>query len=140
MAKRDPLLAVDTKALSRSSSVHKITPGFAHLITPEHKRQIEEYVGVRMPRLIPGGKAPREMRKLAKSILTRSHGVVCSSMMALSTAIIAMKGNAEFDNESHELSLMQAVLRYSEQNQVPPSVVMQLIADEEIGVDDTKPS
>jgi hypothetical protein len=139
MAKRDPLATGAEKALSKGSSVHKITPGFAHLLTPEHKRQIEEYVGGRMPTLVPGGKAPREMRKLAKSILQRSHGVVCSSMMALSTAITAMKANGGFDDESHELTLMQAVLRYSEQNQVPPSVVMQLIADDELGVDEARP-
>lgn len=137
VAKRDR----ETARAKTSSSLHKITPGFAHLLTPEHKKKVEDFVRGRMTTLVPGAKPSIEMRRLAREILHRSHGVVVSSQMALSTAIIAMRANGDFDEESAELSLMQAVLRYSEQNQVPPSFVMQLIADEEIGpVDEaTKP-
>lgn len=126
MAKRDRTTQ-SAKSL-QPSALHKITPGFAHLLTPEHKKEVEDFVS-----LVPGAKAPREMRRLAKEILHRSHGVVVSSMMALSTAIIAMRANGDFDDESAELTLLQAVLRYSEKNQVPPNIVMQLIADDEIG-------
>ncbi len=83
-----------------------------------------------MPTLLSGPRAPIEVRSLARQILRRSR-VVVSSTIALSTAIVAMRGHSDFGGDSMELGLLQAVLRYSEQHQVPPKVVMQLIADDE---------
>jgi len=84
-----------------------------------------------MPGLLASPRAPVEVRSIARSILGRSRGVVVSSSMALSTAIVAMRTSGDFSNDSLELGLLQAVLRYSEQHQVPPKVVMELIASED---------
>jgi hypothetical protein len=103
-----------------------------HLIEPRHSRQhVFQWVSHKMPGLLAGPRAPVEVRSLARNILVRSRGVVVSSTMALSTAIVAMRGNGDFSNDSLELGLLQAVLRYSEQHQVPPRVVMELIAEDE---------
>jgi hypothetical protein len=98
----------------------------APLLLSEHRSRLLELVAARTPPLVKDHESPLRVRRMAREILTKSRGVVVSSTMALSTAIGAMK-----DADSMEATLLQTVLRYSEQYQVPPMEVMQLIADDD---------
>ena len=77
------------------------------------------------------GHVPDRVRETARKIVSKSRGVVVSSTIALSAAIMALKGSSDFGDESIELSLLKAVLRYSEQYQVPPMMVMSLFLDDD---------
>src|SRR4051812_698785 len=97
----------------------------------ENRSHLFEWVSTRAPTLMAGRNAPLRVRNMAREILHKTRGVVVSSTMALSTAIVAMRDSGDFGEESMEVSLLQAVLRYSEQYQVPPASVMALIAESE---------
>lgn len=82
---------------------------------------------------------PGHIQVLARGILERSHGVVVSSTMALSAAIVALRESGDFGCDSPELALLESVLRYSEEQQVPPKVVMATLAGgDEDGRDDER--
>lgn len=73
---------------------------------------------------------PGEIRSLARMYLERSGGLLVSSTMALGSAIVALRSNASLTNGSQELGLLEAVLRLSEKQQVPPKLIMRALADE----------
>jgi hypothetical protein len=74
---------------------------------------------------------PAQVRDLARLLLSRSGGVVVSSTMALRTAITAFRASGDYDDDSPELTLLEAVFRLSEARQVPPRIVMSALAQEE---------
>lgn len=111
-------------------------PG-AQLVLAEHRSRLLEWVATSAPTATH--QSPLRMRRMAREILHKTRGVVVSSTMALSTAILAMRESGDFGRDSMEVALLQSVLRYSEQYQVPPMAVMQLIADDDEPDDTKKP-
>lgn len=74
---------------------------------------------------------PAQVRELARTLLSRSGGVVVSSTMALRTAITAFRASGDYDDDSPELELLEAVFRLSEARQTPPRTVMAALAQQE---------
>ena len=75
-------------------------------------------------------RVPNEIRSLARMYLERSGGLLVSSTIALGTAIVAIRSSGDYDAQSPELGLLEAVLRLSEKRQVPPKLIMRALADE----------
>ena len=75
-------------------------------------------------------RVPNEIRSLARMYLERSGGLLVSSTIALGTAIVAIRSSGDFDDQSPELGLLEAVRRLSEKRQVPPKLIMRALADE----------
>jgi hypothetical protein len=118
------------RPLTRVLATHTRSAPFASALMGPTREHVFEWVQHKMPRVMPEARSS-EVKTMAKQILGRSRGLIVSSTMALSTAIVAMRGHGDYASNSMELGLLQAVLRYSEHHQVPPKIVMQLIADEE---------
>src|SRR5262245_30275827 len=80
----------------------RLEPSFAHLITPEHRSRLVEWISSGAPALGVGRSVPLRVRRMAREILQKSRGIVVSSTMALSTAIVALRGSGDFGHESLE--------------------------------------